>query len=45
MNTGTDDMATGGTNTNALSFGGNPGSVVTEEWYGDGILTETFTTS
>ena len=36
-----------GTQTSAVVFGGSTGSdtAATEEWYGDGKLTETFTTS
>ena len=33
-------MGGAGTKTAALAFGGNPLSSATEEWYGDGTLSE-----
>jgi len=49
MNSGVYGNSGNGTSTAAISSGGlqPPGSAVaqTEEWYGDGKLTETFTTS
>jgi hypothetical protein len=47
MNTARYDLAGGGSSTLALAAGGsNPGATAaTEEWNGDGKLTDTFTTS
>jgi len=47
MSTARHSLGSAGTQTAALAFGGAaPGdTAATEEWYGDGKLTETFTTS
>jgi len=45
LNTTRVSLAGAGTNTAALGFGGEALTAATEEWYGDGKLTETFTTS
>jgi hypothetical protein len=48
LNTATNVLAAAGTSTSAIAFGGSgdPGlQAGTEEWYGDGKVTENFTTS
>ena len=41
MNTGSQLRGSAGNSTNGIVFGGAPEIATTEEWVGDGIVTET----
>ena len=41
MNAAVVTFGSSGSQANALAFGGQPGTTATEEWIGNGIITET----